>query len=112
MNPKELHHISTCIEENTEKLDLLERTLAVEEKQKKRFEQMIKEKEKEKEEALRRQLYEGSTASMSSSSILDKEDDQRKALMDALVRESSSNAPVVKVLTNIQGNNPAATYFI
>ena len=64
---------------------------------------MAEQMKKEKEEATKRQLYEGSTASMSSSITLDQEDAQRKGLMDALIRDATPNAPVVKVLTNIQG---------
>lgn len=105
LNAIEQQHISTCIEENTEKLDLLEKTLALEQKQNSRLEDMIKQKEKEREQAMRQQLYEGS--SPTTTSILNLEDAQRKGLMDALIRDSTPNAPVVKVLNNIQGTDVA-----
>ena len=92
------------IQENTEKLDLLERTLLVEHKQKKRLEAIAIEKQKEIEEAHRRQMLEGFTNS--TAAVLDQEEVQRKELMDSMVRDSTpSNAPVVKILTNINGNN-------
>ena len=65
--------------------------------------------EKEREEANMALLYQG--MSTTTTSLLDQEDAQRKELMDALVRDSTpSNAPVVKVLTNVQGTNNS--YFL
>ena len=90
------------IEENTEKLDLLERTLQVEMKQKKRMEALNVQKNKEVEERNRQQLFEGQTSTPST--ILDQEDANRKVLLDAMIRDSTpSNGPVVKVLTNVHG---------
>ena len=99
------------IEENTEKLDLLERTLQVEQKQKKRLEAIAIQKQQQMEEANRRQLLEGH--STSSAAVLDQEDAQRKELVDAMIRESTpSNASVVKVLTNVHGNYIAIITFL
>ena len=92
------------IEENTEKLDLLEKTLLIEEKQKKRLQGIMSQNEKEKEEAARIQLFEGNNAT--TMSMLDQEESQRKELMDGLIRNSTPNAPVVKVLNSIQGTDP------
>ena len=101
MLPNEHQNIMTFIEENTERLVLLEKTLILEEKQKRRLQDLSLEKHKETEEARRMQLYEGNPASIA---ILDEEDTQRKLLVDSMVRNSTtSNGPVVKVLTNVQG---------
>ena len=55
------------------------------------------------EEANRKQLLEGQVTT--TASALDLEEAQRKELVDTMVRESApSNAPVVKVLTNVHGN--------
>ena len=91
------------IEENTEKLDLLERTLLVEEKQKKRLQSLAIQNEKEHEEANTKQLFEGHTTT--TPTILQQEDVKRKELLDTMIRESTpSNGPVVKVLTSVHGN--------
>lgn len=91
-----------CIEEYTERLDLLERTLAVEEKRRKRLLELSLAQQKEREKAQRLELIEGNPTS---NSLLNQEDTQRKQLVDNMVQNSSpSNGPIVKVLTNVQGN--------
>lgn len=90
-----------AIEEHSERLDLLERTLAIEEKQKKRQMEFALMKHQEKEKNQNINLYEGASCS----SLLDEEDAQRKKLLDNMVQNSTnSNGPIVKVLTNVQGN--------
>lgn len=92
------------IEENTERMDLLEKTLEVEEKQKKRLLDLTLQKEKELEKAHQNKLFEGNYST--NASVLDEEENQRKQLIDAMVSNNSntsSNGPVVRVLTNIQG---------
>ena len=90
------------IEENTEQLDLLERTLIVEEKQKKRLQALALQKQQENEDFQRRQLFEGHTTTPTT--VLEQEEAQRKELLDTMVRESThSNGTVVKVLTNLHG---------
>ena len=96
------------IEENTEQLDLLERTLMVEEKQKQRLKALALQKERDIEECNRRQLYEGH--STTSAAKMDQEDTYRKELLDDMVKDATpSNAPIVKVLTNVHGNVLSAT---
>ena len=90
------------IEENTERLDLLQRTLSVEEKQKKRLQDLTTLEKKENEQAQRLKMYEGFT---STNSTLDQEEAHRKELVDDMIKHSTpSNTPTVKVLTNLQGN--------
>lgn len=92
--------MTESIEENTERLDLLQKTVLLEEKQKKRLRDLAIQKEKEVEEANRRKLYEASTPS----SVLDHEERQRKELVDEMVQNSTpSLTPVVKVMSNMQG---------
>ena len=80
-----------CIEENSECLDLLSKTLEVEQKQKKRLIEIGIEKENNIEVP-------------NKNSILEEEEAQRKSLMDALLRtDTPSTGSVVKILTNIQG---------
>ena len=91
------------IEENTEKLDLLERTVLVEEKQKNRLKAIALEKEREIAQSKKRQLLEGHAPT--SAAMLDEEDNNRRELLDAMNRDSNpSNGPVVKVLSNVHGN--------
>ena len=91
-----------CIEENTERMDLLEKTLQVEEKQKKRLLDLTLQREKDQEKANLSKLHEGNMSA--STSMLDQEDAQRKHLVDEMVSNTTpSNAPVVRVLTNLQG---------
>lgn len=91
----------TFIAENTERLHLLEKSLELEEKQKKRLHDLSIQRQKESEEAKRKALLQGN---QTNSSILDQEEAQRKELMATLIRdETPSNGPVVKVLTNVQG---------
>lgn len=97
----EQQNIMKSIEENTERLDLLQKTLAVEEKQKKRLLEVSNNKKKELEESNQKKLYEVNCAT---TSILDQEDSHRKELVENMVQNSApSLTPVVKVMTNVQG---------
>ena len=90
-----------CIAENTERLDLLQKTLTVEQRQRKRLSDLSLEKQKEDEEAQRLSLYE---ANSSPPSVLDQEDGIRKQLVEEMVKSSTpAIAPVVKCLSNVQG---------
>lgn len=90
------------LEENTERLDLLERTLVLEQRQRKRLLDVSVQKQKEIEQANRVQLYQGTNST--TNSILNQEEAQRKELVDAMVQNSPPiMTPVVKVLTNLQG---------
>ena len=94
--------IMECIGENSERLELLEKTLVLEQRQKKRMQDLSKQKQKELAEAHTLALYEGTLNS--TTSVLEQEDAVRKDLVDAMVKNSTpSNGPVVKVLTNVQG---------
>ena len=99
----EQQNIMKCIEENSERLDLLQKTLSLEEKQKKRLLDLTIQKEMEIESANQLKLYDGATAT--SNSILDQEDTIRKQLAESM-NQSSTTAltPVVRVLNNVQGN--------
>ena len=95
-----------CIEENTERLDLLQKTLLLEEKQKKRLLDLSLEKKNEIVAGNLQKLYEGnnSTNISNTTNILDREEAQAKELVNYMVQNSTpSIAPVVKVLTNVQG---------
>ena len=101
LSPIQKNNIQKCIEENTERLDLLEKSLAVELRQKKRLLDICVEKQRGEEESERQKLYEGNS---STASLLDQEDAQRKELFDAMVQKTTlSIEPVVKVLSNVQG---------
>ena len=102
MTLREKQNVMESIEDCSERLDLLEKTLAVEEKQKKRKLDLAIQKKREDEESSKEQLHQ---IPPTTQSLLDQEVSHRKSLVDAMVRESSpSNAPVVKVLSNITGN--------
>lgn len=91
----------TCIEENTERLDLMQKTLAVEEKQKKRLLEASIRTQNEIQRAKTTQLYEGN----STDSILNQEEAHRKELVDLMLHNTTpSITPIVKVLNNVQGN--------
>lgn len=94
-----------CIEENTERLNLLQKTLELEEKQKKRLLEISLQKRKENEDCQRKQMcddYSNTTTTM-----LNEEEAIRKSLVDEMVKTCTpANAPTVKVLTNLQGNLP------
>lgn len=99
----EQQSIMQSIEENSERLDLLQKTLEVEQSQKKRLLNESVRKTKEQEEENRLKLFAGSTSTPPST--LNHEEAHSKELVDAMVQNSSpSLAPVVKVLTNVQGN--------
>lgn len=90
------------IEENTERLDLLHKTLELEIKQKKRLMEISSMKQREIADASRTELYEGLNST--TNSMLCQEEAHRKELVDVMVQNSnSSNGPVVKVLNNVQG---------
>ena len=93
-----------CIEENSERLDLLQKTFQVEEKQKKRLLDISRQKKTEMEEAQRNQMYGGFSQSTTTMSMLDQEEAIRKSLVDDMIKNSNgSNTTTVKVLTNLQG---------
>lgn len=89
------------MEENYERLDLLQKTLSLEEKQKKRLLETTIQKERELEKEQHLKLYDGTTTN---SSILDQEDSIRKELGQSM-NQSSTTAltPVVRVLNNVHG---------
>lgn len=106
----DLQSITLCIEENTEQLDLLQKTLEVEQRQKNRLLQISLQKERENENEKRKNLLDGT--STTTNSLLDQEDTTRKELVQAMVENSNQcNGPVVKVLTNLQGNKNNLPYF-
>lgn len=91
-----------CIEENTERLDLLQKTLSLEEKQKKRLKDMNIEREKQVQDEKIQKLYDGN--GNSNSSVLDQEEALRKQLVDTMIQSATpATTPVVRVLTNVQG---------
>lgn len=93
------------IEENTEKLDLLEKTKALELRQKKRVYDMDALVAKEKEAEKERDLLDGKITA-ASASILDQEDAHRNMLVHNMNVQANANdnlKPVVKVLNNVQG---------
>ena len=88
------------IAENTERLDLLKRTLQVEERQKKRLLDLTNQRKKEMEEADRKNFLEGNLNTVD----FQKEEAERDQLIREMVQNSSkSDGPAVKVLVNIQG---------
>lgn len=92
-----------CIEENSERLNLMEKTLLLEQKQKKRMIDLTKQEEKDIETATRRRLYDGYSSNVNSS-ILDQEEAQRKELVKEMVETSTPLIePAVRVLQNVQG---------
>ena len=100
MNEKQ--NIMECIAENSERIDLFEKTVALEQRQKKRMMDLSIQKQKELDQANSLALYEGTFNS--STSVLEQEEAVRKELVEAMVHSSTpSNGPVVKVLTNVQG---------
>ena len=101
MTAVQRQNIMTCIEENTERLDLMQKTLAVEEKQKKRLMEASIQKEQELQQANIMQLFEGNSTA---DSVLNQEEAHRKQLVDHMLKNTSpSIAPVVKVVNNVQG---------
>ena len=82
----------------------------LEERQKKRFLQITIEKSRDIERDNQMKLYEG--MSSTTTALLEQEESHGKELLNTLVRNSKpSDGPVVKVLTNVQGNN-YITYFL
>lgn len=107
LNKVDQENIMKCIEENTERLDLMQRTYELEEKQRQRLLDISLQKKKELEQAQRSNMYDGYSNSTTTDSMLDQEEANRKTLVDEMVKNSTpSNAPIVKVLTNLQGNLP------
>lgn len=102
MTDIEQQNIQHLLEEDTERLDLLQKSREVEEKQRQRLHNISKQRESLNAEKNRLRLFEENNTT--AASILDQEDAIRKQLVDAMVKETNpSNAPVVRVLTNIQG---------
>ena len=80
----------------------MEKAREVEVKQRQRLQNISMQRQSLIEQTNRLRLFEENNTT--AASILDQEDAQRKQLVDVMVRESTpSNAPVVRVLTNIQG---------
>ena len=74
----------------------------MEQKQKKRLNDIALQKEREIGESAKRQLYEGNTTTPDS--LLHHEEAIRKQLMDEMIQHSTpSDGPTIKVLTNVQG---------
>ena len=103
----EQQNLSKIVEENWERIDFLEKTLAVERRQQQRLSQISIEKEK----ARSAELLEGGSSSYTSSATLELEERNRKELVDAMLNSSSSNVPIVKNICNIQGKLTINTYF-
>ena len=93
------------ITENIERLDLLQRSLMLEEKQKKRLLDLAIQKKKEIEEADRKTLIERNVIN---TSFLEKEEEKTNQLVRDMVQKS--DGPAVKVLTHIQGKYIFRTY--
>ena len=92
-----------CIEENSEQLDLLHKTLSLEAKQRKRLLQLTIEQDKQIEAAKNIRLHNGNGYNPNSQ-VLDKEEAEGKELVRSMVQNASpAIAPVVRVLTNVQG---------
>ena len=90
-----------CIEENYERLDLLEKTLALEEKQNKRLLDINIQEEKEMEEENIVKLY-----TTTINTPLDEEDSARKELVESMAQNSTpALSPIIRNLTNVQGKN-------
>lgn len=90
------------IKDSSEKMDLLQKTADIDNRQKLRKKQMeeevAKEKEKERDAAL-------VLNQRTSESILNREEAHRKLLVAEMIEKSNeAQGPVVKVLANIQGN--------
>lgn len=92
------------IEENTERLDLLQKTLEIEQRQQKRLMDLARQKQREKEEAERRKLFDATNTAAPTAATLDQDEVQSRQLIDEVAKTSPPNAPVVRVLTNINGN--------
>lgn len=107
----EQQNLSKIVEENWERIDFLEKTLAVERRQQQRLSQISIEKEREREKARSAELLEGGSSSYTSSATLELEERNRKELVDAMLNSSSSNVPIVKNICNIQGKLTINTYF-
>ena len=91
------------IEEDTEHMDLLEKMVELENKQKQRLWDISVQREKDLERDNVTKLYEG-TQNPTTSSILDQEEAHAKDLVAAMVStKTTSNGPIVKVLSNVQG---------
>ena len=98
----EQQNIMKCIEENSERLDLLQKTVFLEEKQKKRLEEVTIQKEREVEMANQTKLYDGTSTN---NSLLDQEEALGKELVKNMNQSSpTALTPVLRVLNNVQGN--------
>lgn len=96
------------IEEYSERLDLLQKTAMVEEKQKKRISELQAQKHKQVEHEKILNLLGSGT----SSSILEQEDNQRKMLVDSMFKSATpSSTPIVRVLNNVQGSKVRYNFY-
>ena len=86
-----------CIEENSERLDLLQKTFKVEEKQNRRLLEIALQKRKEMEEAQRNQI--GGGFSTTTMSMFDQEEAIRKSLVLQKMRVTSPKQCVVWKMT-------------
>lgn len=85
--------------------------MAIEEKRKKRLNDATIQTQKEIEQANKEKLSEGYSNTSSTVAILDMEDAHSKQLVDVMVNNSTTtNGPVVKVLTNVQGKKSRQYY--
>lgn len=88
----------TSYEENTEMADLLEKTLEVENRRKKRMAEETLGKKKEEEKQKEIDLLD---RSQSSNLMLQQEDSHTKLLVDEMIQKSAPGvAPIVKFLSN------------
>ena len=103
ITPAEQQHVMEAIEDNTEKLALLQKTLALYFRQQQRDQAKKDLIKKQKEEEYFRKIKEGSRPTPPSQ--LDLEDSHRRSLINDLKDNSDEILkPAVKFLTNIQGN--------
>lgn len=102
MSLEDHQNLSKLIEESSEKLDLLEKTLLVDERQRQRLLTMTMEKEREREKARTLQLYDGTL--YTPSTLFEQEECHRKELVEEMMKSSTpSNMPIVRCINNVQG---------
>lgn len=90
------------ITDHSEKLDLLEKTLAIEERQNKRAHEQNAILDAKQEQERIKNMMDGNSSTMES--VLEQEEKQRKQLVhDMNVNLTETTKPIVKVLTNLQG---------
>lgn len=104
LSPVEHQNLSKMVEENWERIDGLEKALAVEQKQQQRLSQLSIERDRDREKARTMELLEGSNSSFTSPASLELEEVHRKELVESMLKNvTPSNAPIVKNISNIQG---------